>query len=177
MVISALVSIYYRIPVTVLMKLCIWLNKQNQFLQGDMTIFNIVFVGNTSIPILHKKLLWSIFFLKLQASSFCIWSTVKLATFVWFFRFFLFFLCGNWLCYKTEKKSLSLHPSLPASSYSPSPSVSLAGFPLFFCLAVGETKGTKEREETVSSSSTVVCAGVGLSIESWTDWADWSYEN
>lgn len=53
------------------------------------------------------------------------------------------------------------------------PSVSLAGFPLFFCLAVGETKGTKEREETVSFSSTVVSGGVELSIECWTDWVDW----
>lgn len=51
-------------------------------------------------------------------------------------------------------------------------SVSLAGFPLFFCLAVGQTKGTKEGEETVSFSSTVVRGGVELSIVHWADWLD-----
>lgn len=151
------------------LKKCCTIPKINQLLCGR--IFSL-WVTHPSLPFLKISL---IPFFKLPASWLCIWNTVKLATFVWFLSFSFNVGIGSIIWQKKSANPhipLRLPPPIP-----PSPSVSLAGFPLFFCLAVGETKGTKEREETVSSSSTVVSGGVGLSIESWTGRADWSYEN
>lgn len=81
-----------------------------------------------------------------------------------------------------QQKKNRTNPYIPLCLRPPilsfSPPVSLAGFPLFFCLAVGETKRTKDGEETVSFSSTVVSGGVAFSIEHWADSVDgWCSEN